>query len=213
MYRCLSVWLAVTTAAALITAWLAPDLSAALAARQGEGGLAEQPFERLVAWLAAGSLVGCVAWGWAATSIVIAQTFLGRPTTNTRSVPGWLRTTVLVACGLAVLGATSAAHADEDTARARSDQRHVLAGLPSPDRVVGSVLPVPARHQPGIHVVRPGDTLWDIAEADLGGRADDGVVTAHWHRIHALNLAVIGADPDLILPGQELRLPTQQLDR
>ena len=113
---------------------------------------------------------------------------------------------MLVACGLAVVGAGGAAQADEDTGRATADHRQVLAGLPSPDRVVGSVPPAPATRTSPTHVVRPGDTLWDIAEAELGGGAQ-------WQRIHALNRAVIGADPDLIHPGQELRLPTQELDR
>ena len=32
-------------------------------------------------------------------------------------------------------------------------------------------------------------------------------ITACWQRIHRLNRAVIGPDPDLILPTQRLRLP------
>ena len=56
-----------------------------------------------------------------------------------------------------------------------------------------------------IHVVRPGDTLWDIADAELGD------ATA-WPRIWEANAGrEMGDgrtfdDPDLIVPGWELRL-------
>jgi nucleoid-associated protein YgaU len=206
MQRCLLVWLSTTMVATLTTDWVAPDLGAALAAARADGGLAQQPFDRIVVWLAAASLALCAAWGWAATTVVIAQALAGWPDSGGPAVPRWLRTAVLVTCGVAVVGTGGAAQADEDTARATEDHRQVLAGLPSPDRVIGSVPPAPATHTSRTHVVRPGDTLWDIAEAELGGGAQ-------WQRIHALNRAVIGADPDLIHPGQELRLPTQELDR
>lgn len=49
------------------------------------------------------------------------------------------------------------------------------------------------------YVVRGGDTLWDIAAHHLG----DG---ARWPEIYAANRDLI-ADPDLIYPGQELRIP------
>ena len=61
------------------------------------------------------------------------------------------------------------------------------------------------------HVVMRGECLWDIAAADLvrrsGARPTDGevaaAVDAWWHA----NAAVIGPDPDLLLPGQVLRPP------
>jgi len=56
-------------------------------------------------------------------------------------------------------------------------------------------------------VVRPGDTLWGIAARHLGPGADEADVAAAWPRWHAANRAVIGQRPDLILPGQVLRLP------
>ena len=42
---------------------------------------------------------------------------------------------------------------------------------------------------------------------DLPPGAGPARVTACWHRIHELNRDVIGDDPDLIQPGQRLRLP------
>ncbi|HEY3483681.1 MAG TPA: transglycosylase family protein [Streptomyces sp.] len=48
------------------------------------------------------------------------------------------------------------------------------------------------------YVVVPGDTLSDIAA--------DHHVTGGWPRLYADNRAVVGDDPDLILPGQRLSL-------
>ena len=60
--------------------------------------------------------------------------------------------------------------------------------------------------------VRPGDTLWAIAAADLAARQATSSpaladVAAYWPRVYALNRAVIGPDPAVIEPGQRLRLP------
>jgi nucleoid-associated protein YgaU len=63
----------------------------------------------------------------------------------------------------------------------------------------------------GSHVVVRGDCLWHIAEAHLLGQpgpppteaAIARAVDAWW----SANAAVIGADPDLLLPGQVLRPP------
>jgi nucleoid-associated protein YgaU len=56
-------------------------------------------------------------------------------------------------------------------------------------------------------VVLRGDTLWSIAARHLGPTATGAEITAEWHRWLATNRDVIGADADLILPGQELRAP------
>ncbi|MCM1976153.1 transglycosylase family protein [Streptomyces sp. G1] len=48
----------------------------------------------------------------------------------------------------------------------------------------------------GEHIVRQGDTLSGIA-------ARHGTT---WQRLYAANRAVIGGDPDLIVPGQRLRI-------
>jgi hypothetical protein len=49
----------------------------------------------------------------------------------------------------------------------------------------------------GEHLVRPGDTLWDIAE--------DNHVDGGWPALYDANRDTVGDDPDLILPGQLLR--------
>jgi len=203
--RCLLVWLVATAATGLTAAWAAPDLRAVPTAPS---------FDRLVVGVAAGALTACAAWAWVVTGIVVAQALGGRPRAAAPGVPHWLRTLVLLACGLVVVGG-GAAQAADGGAGGRSDPREVLAGLPPPERVLGGLRPVPPAPEPAerVHVVDPGDTLWDIAATDLGGQPDDGRISAHSHRIHQLNLAVIGSDPDVIHPGQQIRMPTPPQDR
>jgi nucleoid-associated protein YgaU len=56
-------------------------------------------------------------------------------------------------------------------------------------------------------VVVAGDSLWRIAQRALGPDATDQEVAAEWPRWYAANADVIGADPDLVVPGQVLRTP------
>ena len=56
-------------------------------------------------------------------------------------------------------------------------------------------------------VVHRGDTLWDIAARHLGPGASDVEVAQAWPQWFAANRHVIGDDPDLLLPGQVLRVP------
>jgi LysM domain-containing protein len=208
--RCLLVWLLATAAAGLAVVWAAPDLDQAVAAVRA-GDVAGHRFDQMVVWLAAAALTVCATWAWIVTGIVVVQALAGRPRASAPWVPGWLLEAILVACGLAVVSAGSAAHAhDPQGDDIAPVDREVLAGLPPPERVLGALRPPPPppAAPDRVHVVRVGDTLWDIAVADLEDRADDARITAHWHRIYRLNRAVIGADPHLIDPGQELRLPT-----
>lgn len=66
--------------------------------------------------------------------------------------------------------------------------------LPSTPGVSGA--PSTAGHV----TVSPGDTLAEIAHTELGDLNE-------WPTLYDLNRDVIGSDPDLILPGQDLRLP------
>ena len=52
-----------------------------------------------------------------------------------------------------------------------------------------------------------GDSLWAIAARHLGPGATDAEVAREWPRWYAANRDTIGADPDLLLPGQVLRVP------
>lgn len=64
----------------------------------------------------------------------------------------------------------------------------------------------PAVEVPAEVVVKRGDSLWSLAEDQLGPDADETALTRAVEHLHRVNLDVIGADPDLLLPGQVLRL-------
>ena len=56
-------------------------------------------------------------------------------------------------------------------------------------------------------VVRSGDTLWTIAAGHLGPEASDVDVAREWPRWFENNRAVIGSNPNALLPGQILKSP------
>jgi hypothetical protein len=58
----------------------------------------------------------------------------------------------------------------------------------------------------GLRVVTPGDSLWSIAQEQLGPNAAPEWVANEVGRIYWLNHDRIGEDPNLILVGQELTL-------
>lgn len=63
-----------------------------------------------------------------------------------------------------------------------------------------------------IVIVRPGDSLWLIAATELGPGADDASIDATWRQWYQANRSVIGSDPDLIEPGQQLHAPHPPTD-
>lgn len=57
------------------------------------------------------------------------------------------------------------------------------------------------------YVVRPGDSLWRIAQRQVGGTSD-GDIPGYWRRLVAVNRhRLASGNPDLIYPGEELVLP------
>jgi hypothetical protein len=56
-------------------------------------------------------------------------------------------------------------------------------------------------------VVHRGDSLWTIAHRHLGPGATDAEVARAWPHWYAANRDVVGPDPDVLLPGQVLRVP------
>lgn len=100
-----------------------------------------------------------------------------------------------------------------DTDRAPAILPAGLTGLPLPDRTTGSRPPSPAAQphkgpQGTASVrVRPGQSLWSIAEGLLGAPATDREISHGWQRLHRANSGRIGPDPDLILPGTRLVVP------
>jgi hypothetical protein len=65
-----------------------------------------------------------------------------------------------------------------------------------------------------VHVIAAGENLWTIARAHLLARAERGTppgdreVHAAWVQLIALNVdTLVSGDPDLVFPGEQLRLP------
>ena len=88
------------------------------------------------------------------------------------------------------------------------------APAPTPTEI-GALAHAP-RHLPAAgepHVVRRGDTLWDIAAARLGPGATPAQIAAAWPRWYAVNRHVIGPDPAVIVPGQRLVPPAASDNR
>lgn len=69
-----------------------------------------------------------------------------------------------------------------------------------------------ARQQPGTEVghvaVVAGDSLWSIAARGLGASPSDVDVALEWPRWYQANRAVVGDNPDVLLPGQVLTPPS-----
>lgn len=143
------------------------------------------------------ALVVAAGWAWAQGIAAVADAWRG----TRRVSPRGVRRLVLAACGVALAGSLAApAQAAPDGPRPEP-----LAGLPLPERAQGPAHP--AEHRV---VVRPGDSLWSLAERDLGGAASDQRVDDRWQAIYRRNRGVIGPDPDLIHPGQVLEIPQEQ---
>jgi hypothetical protein len=223
--RCLLTWLAAGATTVAAVAWTAPDLAAAHAALTGTTPGAAPSFDAWLTWLCAGAVALCAAWGWLVTSVVVLEVLTGRPRRSpARAVPAWGRRLVLGACGVAVLGsAMPGLAAPGHPVPDRGDRAGLLEGLPLPERAEGrggcrgvarAIAETPSSEPSGRHRVRPGDSLWSIAEAALrrsGAPNAPADVAAYWPEIYALNGGLVGTDPDLIRPGQLLRLADPSL--
>ena len=151
-----------------------------------------------------------------------------------RSAPAAVRRAVAVALGVGVAlgstgGSAAAANPAPSVAAAAAPQPSALALggpvrdlAPRADRVQD---PAPdldwpatspsarhARPPAGRVVVHAGDTLWDITEEHLPG-ASEAQVAAAWPAWWAANRDVIGPDPDLLHPGQQLQPPAGSAPR
>ncbi|SDF42072.1 hypothetical protein SAMN05660662_2141 [Blastococcus aurantiacus] len=125
---------------------------------------------------------------------------------------------VVVSAPPAAAGATTAPVPDWPGAVALPDWPSDTAPAPAtmqPPGPAPSDVPAlpdwPAPPAVGEHVVVRGDCLWDIAAArlsrQLGRTASTPEVARATSAWWAANAAVIGPDPDVLLPGQVLRPP------
>jgi hypothetical protein len=168
--------------------------------------------DALVMVLAATILAG---WLWClgtACLLIVEVTFRGtrRPARLGRRsdcCPWPVRAVVLTVLG-AGAASTLAVPAFADGLAAPVPQpAAALVGLPIPDRqAVGSAGARPV----AVHVVRPGECLWSIAEDRLPPGASTVLVDRSWRRLYAANRGTVGSDPDLIRPGTRLGLPYSQ---
>lgn len=212
--RCLLVLTAVSAGTVALVAPLLPAVLV-LGGAVRSGAVAGEAFDDVLVQLCEAAVAGCAAWLWLATAVTTADAVRGQRSGH-RGVPGAVRRLVLAACGVALLGGLGApAHAGD------GGRTSPVEGLPLPDRTtttshVSTVFARaaaqqdrarPVRQPAVVVVVRPGDTLWAIARADLPPEADDTTVAARARQIHLANRAVIGTDPDLIRPHQRLRMP------
>jgi len=221
--RCMIVWLAVSLGAAAATWLLRADLVAL-----GRAATWQRGFDVALVPACAAVAVACAAWFWCVTTVTAVEVLRGASPGDLAARGGAARRLVLALCGVAVATQLAApAHAAQGQG---PDERPSLAGLAVPDRAAvgvvrsrGSGVARPLARplaRPGFRdlgataaaarprvVVQPGDSLWSIAEDALGPDADVPALVDHWHRTYAANRQVVGTDPDLIHPGQQLSLP------
>lgn len=176
-----------------------------------------QPFAVLLSQLCSAALLGCAAWAWAVTLLVLLEAVVAlsgpdrdlRLRARRRGIPSAYRRLVLGACGLALSAGVAApalatpgpVHLDPPVATPRS----AVAITPAAPR---APVHAPRRASAGSDiVVRPGDSLWHLAAERLSPEASDATVEHTWRRLYAANAELIGADPDHIEPGQRLERP------
>lgn len=174
--------------------------------------------------------LGCAAWLGLTTTLVTIQLARGRQD-RVRGCPRLWQRALVVACGLALAtvltdpGRADDAHPArtpvlarlldglavpdraEDGPRARPEQQpRARTGRPAPPT------PPPGASPRGLVLVKPGDSLWTIADDELPTTATTAEISERWRAIYAANRARIGPDPDLIHPGMSLLLPPPRKD-
>lgn len=191
--------------------WLAAPLLPSVTGEAAGSGFVAQ-----LVGLCATATALCGLWLGVVATFVVADAARARTPRRLPGCPRAVQRWLLAACGAALVTglATPAMAADRQPERPPAALVHSLEGLPLPDRAVAGPRPARAPVQPAhaaraapTVTVRAGDCLWAIAARSLPDDADDASVARRWHQIFALNRSVIGADPDLIRPGLQLRLP------
>jgi hypothetical protein len=191
---------AVVAVGGAATLTLRPTLSASWE----QLGAAGTPPDRLlvsgIVVLTAVVLAG--AWLWTLGCVVacVVEVSIEGPPPGTDPPSSLLRPRVVRLLVLAVVGSAVVgppARADEHPPLPAG-----LSGLPLPDRAVGSGVSTAPLHR-----VRDGDSLWTIAEQALPPGSSPAAVDKAWRALYRANRPVVGPDPDLIHPGDDLRIP------
>jgi nucleoid-associated protein YgaU len=145
-------------------------------------------------------LTTLAAFGVAMWAALVALLASWRPTKRmaVALTPRLIRAAVFTTVsGTLVIGP---AHADSD-----------LDGLPFPDR--GTTAGPTAVSTGGHHVVKAGESLWTIATDALPPAVTPAQVASTSAAWYDANRTVIGPDPNLILPGQQLTAPATEAAR
>lgn len=206
-WRCLFVWVSGTATLGIPALFMQRRAGRDWADPAAWGAL---PLDRALQHLAAAALLVCAAWAWLAMSVTVVEAWRGVAPLRPRLVPDGVRRVVLAACGVALAtSVTTPALAAGGVAHSHQHGQHrgvrVLSGLPLPDRAVAPRSTT--RRSVQTVLVQPGDCLWSLARHDLPPGATPAEIEARWQAVYAANRDVIGPDPDLVRPGQRLRLP------
>jgi nucleoid-associated protein YgaU len=185
------------------------------------------------------SAATCIALGW--VGLALAARLLGRlPGTvghlsqriaelvTPRFVRSALAAVIGIGIGAAPSGATEeplplldrVSVAQQLTATPNAVPAPTPSGSPAATPATDSLAdPVPrptagSMHKTaGLYVVESGDTLWAIAARHLPPTATVVEVDRSWRDWWLANRGVIGSDPNLIRPGQELAQPEEAVRR
>lgn len=157
------------------------------------------------------ALVIGAAWGALIVSAGIAEVLTsGRLALTARlGCPAPARRALLAGLGIVLAsgGAVVAGPVSAAPAPLGSGTRTGL-GLPVPARPTGSAYAVPRQRVE----VQPGDSLWRVAREHSRATASEQDIARLVARTYRANRPVIGADPDLIQPGQRLHIPLHRPD-
>lgn len=165
---------------------------------------ARNDFDGLLAWAAAWLLVGVAGWAAIVATAVLLSSVPGTGLAGRCLLrlccPRRFRGALLAALGAAtVAGVATPAHAEgwRPPSLARPvDGLASAEGPASADRVT----------------VRRGDSLWVLLRSRFP-RADDATLAVLVRRTYAANRSTIGPDPDLVQPGEQLRMPAARSAR
>jgi len=152
-------------------------------------------------------LAGALAWALLILLAVVAEGLSGgrvRLAPRLGCPPRWHRWLV------AAVSAVLAGALMTPPAGAEDRQVPALDGLVLPDRPTDAPPDLRAREPPTVSAwvtVLPGDSLWAISRRLLPPDAPPGRVAELTHDLYDLNRSTVGADPDLIRPGQRLHVP------
>ncbi len=180
--------MAVTAAA--LPMWTAPAATGSWRALVGAARSPESAVSELVLLVSAAGITGASLWLLACMAALHRGPRRRTPDGALR--PRLLRLLVATALASTTTTAVGAAGADHPPVR------HVLDGLPLPDRAYGGVR---------THRVTLGESLWTVAADTVAPDAPAPALASVWLRLHALNRDRIGPDPDLLRVGTRVRLP------